>query len=419
MQLYRKYITGALAALCALAVSGTTFPVGAADEPGVTATEVTLGGTHPYSGPASAYGVIGKGIAAYFDYVNDKGGVNGRKIKYIDKDDSYSPPQTVQLTRQLVEENNVFAMFNGLGTPSQTAVRPYLNGKGVPQLFVATGATTWGRDFKQFPMTIGWQPDYAAESIIYAQALLRKSPNAKIGVLFQNDDYGQDYLAGLNRGLGAKKNLIVKTASYETSEPGVSSQVASLKAAGADTFFIFATPKFSAQALIAAAQQSWHPAIYLNNVSASVPVLGGATKAGGVEATKGVTSFAYGKDPNDPQWANDSGMKLYRTIVGKYASGSDPNDQNLYYGVAVAYTMVDTLQKAGRDLTRAKVMDAAVHLDESSSPFALPGVIVKTSPTFRFPIAAGKLQVYSDGRFHLEGPVIDARPLIQEAEKQQ
>ena len=417
MQHCMKYMIGTLAAACALAVSGTACKVAAADEPGLTATEITLGGTHPYSGPASAYGVIGKGVAAYFAYINDKGGVNGRKIKYIDKDDSYSPPQTVQLTRQLVEENNVFAMFDGVGTAPQTAVRPYLNAKGVPQLFVASGATTWGRDYKQFPWTVGYNLDYEAESIIYAQDLLKRSPSAKIGVLYQNDDYGQDYLAGLNKGLGAKKNLIVKTASYETSEPSVTSQVSSLRASGADTFFIFATPKFSAQALIAAAQQSWHPTIYLNNVSALAPVMNGATKAGGVDATKGVISLSYGKDPNDPQWANDSGMKLYRAIVAKYAPGADPTDQALAYGVGVAYTMVDALQKAGRDLTRQKLLDAALHLDESNGPLSLPGIPLRTSPNFRFPFTAGKLQVYSDGRFHLQANAIDVRPFIQEAEQ--
>src|SRR5665213_946771 len=337
----RKAAIGIFAAAFALAVTGSTIaPVSAAD-PGVSDTEIVLGGTHPYSGPASAYGNIGKGIAAYFSYVNDKGGVNGRKIKYIDKDDGYSPPQAVQLVHQMVEQDHVFAIFDTLGTAVNTALRPYLNQQGVPHMFVATGASTWGKDANKFPWTIGWQPDYQAEAILYSQDILQNHPKAKIAVLYQNDDYGEDYNAGLKRGLGKHYDMVVKSVSYETSDPSVGSQIATLKASGADTFMIFATPKFAIQAMVLAAQQSWHPTIYLNNVSNAIPYMQAAAKAGGPSAV---------------------------------------------YGVSIAYTMCDVLRQAGKDLTRKKVMDIASHLNEKDNPWAYPGVSIRTSPSFRYPI---------------------------------
>jgi branched-chain amino acid transport system substrate-binding protein len=382
----RKATIGVFAAAFALAVTGTTIaPVSA--ETGVTDTEIVLGGTHPYSGPASAYGNIGKGIGAYFSYVNDKGGVNGRKIKYIDKDDGYSPPQAVQLVHQMVEQDKVFAIFDTLGTAVNTALRPYLNQQGVPHMFVATGATTWGKDAKQFPWTIGWQPDYQSEAILYAQDILTNHPKAKIGVLYQNDDYGEDYNAGLKKGLGKHDNMIVKMASYETTDPSVGSQIATLKASGADTFMIFATPKFAIQAMVLAAQQSWHPVIYLNNVSAAVPFMNAASKAGGPSAVAGVISTIYLKDPaNHARYAGDAGMKWYNEIMTKYLPSADKDDGNYLYGVAIAYTMVDVLKRAGKDLTRKKVMDIASNLDEKNNPLAYPGVLIRTSPSFRFPI---------------------------------
>jgi branched-chain amino acid transport system substrate-binding protein len=382
----RKATIGVFAAAFALAVTGTTIaPVSA--ETGVTDTEIVLGGTHPYSGPASAYGNIGKGIGAYFSYVNDKGGVNGRKIKYIDKDDGYSPPQAVQLVHQMVEQDKVFAIFDTLGTAVNTALRPYLNQQGVPHMFVATGATTWGKDAKQFPWTIGWQPDYQSEAILYAQDILTNHPKAKIGVLYQNDDYGEDYNAGLKKGLGKHDNMIVKMASYETTDPSVGSQIATLKASGADTFMIFATPKFAIQAMVLAAQQSWHPVIYLNNVSAAVPFMNAASKAGGPAAVAGVISTIYLKDPaNHARYAGDAGMKFYNEIMTKYLPSADKDDGNYLYGVAIAYTMVDVLKRAGKDLTRKKVMEIASNLDEKNNPLAYPGVFIRTSPSFRFPI---------------------------------
>ncbi len=384
---FRKAGTGMLAAVFALAMSGSTIAPALAADPGVSDTEIVLGGTHPYSGPASAYGNIGKGIQAYFSYVNDKGGVNGRKIKYIDKDDGYSPPQAVQIVHQLVEQDKVFAIFDTLGTAVNTAIRPYLNQNGVPQLFVATGASTWGHDYQKFPWTIGWQPDYQSEAILYAQDILRNHPKAKIGVLFQNDDYGEDYNAGLKKGLGKHQDMIVKMASYETSDPSVSSQISTLKASGADTFMIFATPKFAIQAMVLAAQQSWHPLTYLNNVSNAIPYMNAAAKAGGQAAVNGVITTIYLKDPaNHARYGGDAGMKLYNEIMSKYLPSADKDDGNYLYGVSIAYTMVDVLKRAGKDLTRKKVMDVATNLTERDNPLAYPGVVIKTSATDHFPI---------------------------------
>jgi branched-chain amino acid transport system substrate-binding protein len=383
----RKAASGVFAAAFALAVTGSAMAPAAAADPGITDTEIVLGGTHPYSGPASAYGNIGKGIGAYFSYVNDHGGVNGRKIRYIDKDDGYSPPQAVQLVHQMVEQDHVFAIFDTLGTAVNTALRPYLNQNGVPHMFVATGASTWGHDYQKFPWTIGWQPDYQAEAILYAQDILQSNPKAKIGVLYQNDDYGEDYNAGLKRGLGKHQDLIVKMASYETSDPSVGSQISTLKASGADTFMIFATPKFAIQAMVLAAQQSWHPKIYLNNVSNAIPYMQAAAKAGGQGAVNGVITTIYLKDPaNHARYAGDAGMKLYNEIMTKYLPGADKDDGNYTYGVSIGFTMVDVLKRAGKDLTRKKVMDIATSLVEKDNPLAYPGVVIRTSPNFRFPI---------------------------------
>jgi branched-chain amino acid transport system substrate-binding protein len=417
IRVYRKAVTGILAATFALTVTGSAVaPVLAAD-PGVTDTEIVLGGTHPYSGPASGYGNIGKGIGAYFGYVNDHGGVNGRKIKYIDKDDGYSPPQAVQIVHQLVEQDKVFAIFDTLGTAVNTAIRPYLNQNSVPQLFVATGASTWGHDYQKFPWTIGWQPDYQSEAIIYAQDILANHPKAKIGVLYQNDDYGEDYNTGLKRGLGKHQGMIVKMASYETTDPNVASQVSTLKAAGCDTFVVFATPKFAIQAMVIAAQQSWHPVTYLNNVSAAVPFMNAAGKAGGPAATAGVISTIYLKDPaNHARYAGDAGMKLYNEIMAKYLPGADKDDGNYLYGVSVAYTMVDVLKRAGKDLTRKKVMDIATNLVEKDNPWAYPGVVIHTSPTFRFPITQMIAAKWLGTDWSPSGVLVDTRSMTM-AEK--
>jgi branched-chain amino acid transport system substrate-binding protein len=386
-QALRRTALGIFAAASAFAATGSAIVPALAADPGVTDTEIVLGGTHPYSGPASAYGNIGKGIGVYFQYVNDNGGVNGRKIKYIDKDDGYSPPQAVQLVHQMVEQDKVFAIFDTLGTAVNTAIRPYLNQNGVPHMFVATGASTWGKDFKQYPWTIGWQPDYQAEAVLYAQDILQNHPKAKIGILYQNDDYGEDYNAGFKRGLGKHTDMIVKMASYETTDPSVGSQISTLKASGADTLMIFATPKFAIQAMVLAAQQSWRPLKYLNNVSNAIPYMTAATKAGGAAAVEGVITTYYLKDPaNHARYGGDKGMKFYNDIMSKYLPNADKDDGNYLYGVAIAYTMVDVLKRAGKDLTRKKVMDVATHLTETDNPLAYPGVVIRTSPNFRYPI---------------------------------
>jgi len=414
----RKAAVGIFAATFALAVTGSTIVPAVAADPGVSDTEIILGGSHPFSGPASAYGNIGKGIGVYFDYINDHGGINGRKIKWIDKDDGYSPPQAVQIAHQLVEQEHVFAMFDTLGTAVNTAIRPYLNQNGVPQLFVATGATTWGKDYKQYPWTIGWQPDYQAEAILYAQDIVRNHPKAKIAVLYQNDDYGEDYNAGLKKGLGKNQSMIVKMASYETSDPSVSSQISTLKASGADTFLIFATPKFAIQAMVIAAQQSWHPLTYLNNVSNAIPYMNAAMKAAGPSAVNGIITTIYLKDPaNHARYAGDAAMKLYAQMMDKYMPGADKDDGNYLYGVSIAYTMCDVLRKAGKDLTRKKVMDIATHLNETDNPWAYPGVVVRTSPTFRYPITQMIAAKWLGTDWSPTGILVDTRSMMTTAEK--
>ncbi len=404
-------IIGSLVTMAVVALAGPAgrSPV-RADEPGLTADQIVIGGDHPFSGPASAYGNIGKGIGVFFDYVNDHGGVNGRKIKWIDLDDGYSPPQAVQLVHQLVEQDNVFAIFNSLGTQVNTAIRPYLNDQKIPQLFVSTGATTFGADYKQFPWTMGWQPNYQAEAIIYAQDVLRNRPKAKIGVLYQNDDFGTDLLTGLKTGLGSHGDMIVKTASYETTDPNVSSQISALKSAGCDTLMIFATPKFAIQAMVAKAQQSWTPLTYLNNVANTIPYMRAAAKIGGPSAVSGVVTTIYLKDPaNHARYAGDAGMKLYRDMMSKYLPGADQDDGNYLYGAAVAYTFVDCLRRAGRDLTRQKLMDAAAHLNERDNPLVYPGVAITTNPSYRFPISQLIAARWLGTDWSPEGVLIDAK----------
>ncbi len=409
---------GISAATLVLAVMATAIAPAASAEPGVTATEIVLGGDHPSSGPASAFGTIGKGISAYFDYMNDHGGVYGRKIKWIDRDDGYSPPQAVQVVHQLVEQEHVFAMFNSLGTAVNTALRPYLNQNGVPQLFIATGATTWGKDYRQFPWTMGWQPDYQAEAIIYAQDILKNRPKAKIGVLYQNDDYGEDYISGLKKGLGDHQGLIVKMTSYETTDPNVSSQVSTLKAAGCDTLMIFATPKFAIQTMVAAAQLSWHPTKYLNNGANAITYMNVAAKVGGPAAVEGVITTYYLKDPaNHARYAGDTGMKLYDEIMNKYLANANKDDLNYLYGMAVAYTMVDVLRRAGKELTRKKVMEVATSLNETDNPLVYPGVVIRTSPTFRYPITQMIAAKWLGSGWSPTGLLIDTRSSMSTAEK--
>jgi branched-chain amino acid transport system substrate-binding protein len=399
----------ALVPIAALGIVAGTFGRADADAvPGVTPTEILLGGTHPYTGPASAYGIITKGIDAYFSYVNDQGGVYGRKITYKDQDDGYNPAQTVQVVKGLAEQDHVFAFFNTLGTGPNLAIRQYLNDQKIPQLFLATGATTWGTDAAKYPWTLGFNPDYQAEAIVFGKHILQTTPGAKIAILYQNDDFGQDYVTGLQKGLGAKASQIVKMASYEVTDPDVRSQMATLQASGADTLVIAATPKFAVGAMVALGQLSWKATTYLSNVSNSQPLMQAATKAGGDAATAGIISDAYALDPTNPAQTNTPGMKLYRDILAKYGQGLDPNNVFILYGMAAAYTMVDTLKLAGKDLTRDKLMSAATHLNEKN-PFLWPGVDLVTSPSDRFPIRELEIIRYTGGLWVPSGSVIDAR----------
>ena len=404
-----RMLLKALVPIAALGIVAGTFGRADADAvPGVTPTEILLGGTHPYTGPASAYGIITKGIDAYFSYVNDQGGVYGRKITYKDQDDGYNPAQTVQVVKGLAEQDHVFAFFNTLGTGPNLAIRQYLNDQKIPQLFLATGATTWGTDAAKYPWTLGFNPDYQAEAIIFGKHIVATEPGAKIAILYQNDDFGQDYVTGLQKGLGAKASQIVKMASYEVTDPDVRSQMATLQASGADTLVIAATPKFAVGAMVALGQLSWKATTYMTNVSASVPLMQAATKAGGDAATAGIISDAYALDPTNPAQANTPGMKLYRDILAKYGQGLDPNNVFILYGMAAAYTMVDTLKAAGKDLTRDKVMNAAIHLNEKN-PFLWPGVDLQTSPSDRFPIRELQLEKFTGGLWVPFGSIIDAR----------
>ncbi|OYV01860.1 MAG: branched-chain amino acid ABC transporter substrate-binding protein [Burkholderiales bacterium PBB5] len=357
--------------------------------------------TGAYSGPASAYGTIGKAIGAYFDKVNAEGGINGRKIKYYPLDDGYNPAKTVEQARKLVEEEEVLLIFNSLGTASNSAIQKYMNTKKVPQLFVATGATKWG-DPKANPYTMGWQPPYAAEGKIYAQHILETKPGAKIAVLMQNDDYGKDYFKGFEEGLGDKaKTMIVSKVTYEVTDPTVDSQMLSLKSSGADTFFNITTPKFAAQAIKKAAEIGWKPQHYLNNVSIGVSSV--MTPAG-LENGVGIITAQYGKDPTDPQWANDPGMKDWQAWMKKYYPSGSPIEANNVYGYSVAMTLVQVLKQCGDNLTRDNVMKQAASLN-LTLPMSLPGVNIKTGPDDFFPIERSQLSKFDGKTWVLFGKV--------------
>lgn len=396
------------AAACGGGGGGTTTQT----DVGITSNSILLGNTIAQSGPAAAYGTIANAEQAYFTYINNtQGGVNGRKITFKILDDAYNPANAVTLTKQLVEQDQVFAMFSGLGTQTQTSVRDYLNTKKVPQLFVATGATTFMSDESQHPYTIGWQPPYQGEARIYAKDVIANHANAKIGVLYQNDDYGQDYLKGLTDGLGSNASMIVDKQSYDVTATSTASQLATLKAKGADTLFLFTTPAFTIQSLVIVTKLGWEPTIYLNSVSNVQVYMGIAAKAGA--ALKHVTSVGYIKDPTDPQWASDSGMKLYKTVIAN-CSTCNVNDGFNIYGVAVAYTMVDVLKQAGSNLTRANVANIATSgLNETNNPFLLPNVVVKTTSSDHFPITQEQVITWSGTGWTLQGSIIDERGTIK------
>jgi branched-chain amino acid transport system substrate-binding protein len=370
---------------------------------GATDTEIKIGNIMPYSGPASAYGVIGKTEQAYFNKINAQGGINGRKINFISYDDGYSPPKTVEQARKLVESDEVLFIFNSLGTPPNSAIQKYMNMKKVPQLFVATGATKWN-DPKEFPWTMGWQPNYQSESRIYAKYILKNMPNAKIAVLYQNDDYGKDYLKGLKDGLGARAaSMIIAEESYETTEPTVDSHIVNLKASGADVFFNITTPKFAAQAIKKNAEIGWKPLHFLNNVSASI---GAVMKPAGFDASQGLISSSYLKDPADPQWANDAGMKAFDAfLAGDFPEGNRI-DLNVMYGYTVAQGLVHVLKACGDDLTRANIMKQAASINGLELGGLLPGVKVQTSATDFAPISQLQLMKFKGEKWDLFGDII-------------
>jgi branched-chain amino acid transport system substrate-binding protein len=373
-------------------------------DPGASDSEIKIGNTNPYSGPASAYGAIGKAIAAYFKMVNDQGGVNGRKINFISYDDGYSPPKTVEMARKLVEQDQVLLLFQSLGTPSNTAIQKYMNAKKVPQLFVATGATKWN-DPKHFHWTMGWQPNYQTEARIYARHILQTHPDAKIAVLYQNDDYGKDYLKGFEDGLGAKKGMIVAKASYEVTEPTVDSQILQLKASGANVFFNITTPKFAAQAIRAAYDTGWKPIQYLNNVSNSV---GSVLKPAGFEKAVGIITSGYVKDPTDDRWKNDPAMKAWREFMAKYNPQGDVTDPFNVYGYTVAASLVQVLKQCGDNLTRENVMRQAASLKRFRVDTMLPGISITTGSDDYAPIEAMQLERFDGKEFKLFGDVISS-----------
>jgi branched-chain amino acid transport system substrate-binding protein len=366
--------------------------------PGVTSSQVLIGGTTPMSGPASAYQSVAKGAAAYFRYVNAHGGVNKRKIKYLIKDDGYDPSKTVEATRELVQQDKVFAIFNSLGTEHNLAIRSYLNALKVPQLFVASGATTFGKDHKQYPWTIGYQPNYRAEGTIYGRYIAKTSPKARIAVLYQNDDYGKDLLAGLRKGLGKKAKLIVAKQSYDVTDSNVRSQVAKLKAKKPSTLMLFCTPQATIGAYYAASQLRWRPRIFVNAVSSAANIMGLATAATSKKQTEGTISIVFLKDPTDARWKKDPGMKLYRSIMKRFRGGN-PNDVYAVYGMSVAHTFVAALKKAGRNLTRPGIMKAATSLSVKNDPFLLPGITVRTTRSDHFPLDQSKLERYHAGHW--------------------
>jgi branched-chain amino acid transport system substrate-binding protein len=374
-------------------------------DPGASDTEIKIGHTNPYSGPASSYGTIGRTIAAYWKMVNDRGGINGRKITFITYDDGYAPPKTMEQARRLVEQDQVLFLFQTLGTPPNSAIHKYMNQKQVPQLFVATGATKWG-DPQNFPWTMGWQPSYQTEARIYAKYLLENKPNAKIGILYQNDDYGKDYLKGFKDGLGDKaKTMIVMEQSYEVTDPTVDSQVVNLKNSGADTFFNITIPKFAAQAIKKSAEIGWKPLHLLNGVSISIKTV---LEPAGLQNSVGIISSTYGKEPDDPQWANDPGMKQYKDFMKKYYPDGNPSDNLNAYGFSVSYTLEQVLKQCGDDLTRANVMRQAANLKNFTTPLALPGIVMNTSPTDFRPIEAMQLQRFDGQKWVRFGSVISA-----------
>jgi branched-chain amino acid transport system substrate-binding protein len=399
----RRSFIGSASAAAVFATSRTALGDKRYDE-GASDNEIKIGHTCPYSGPASAYGVNGKAIVAFWDMINATGGINGRKINFITYDDGYSPPKTVEMVRKLVEEDRVLCTHNTLGTACNTAIQKYMNQRKVPQLYVATGASKWG-DPEHFPWTMGFQPDYHTEAVIYAKHILANVKDAKIGVLMQNDDYGKDYWNGFKDGLGKETNRVVKHATYEITDPTVDSQIIQIKAAGANVFFNIATPKFAAQAMRKVADLDWKPVHYVNNVAASV---GTVMKPAGFDNVQGIITASYVMDPTDSNWDDHPDMKEFKAWMAKFHPSAHLADLGNVNGYAVSYLMAETLRRCGDELTRANVMKQAASFRNFRVPMVLPGITVSTSPTDFYPIQAVQLQRFKGETWELFGEIMHA-----------
>ena len=393
------------AAITMLATAGAFAAEQAKYDTGATASEIKIGNIMPYSGPASAYGVIGKTEQAYFNKINAEGGINGRKINFISYDDAYSPPKTVEQARKLVESDEVLLIFNSLGTPPNSAIQKYMNTKKVPQLFVATGATKWN-DPQNFPWTMGWQPNYQSEAQIYAKYILKNYPNGKIAILYQNDDYGKDYVKGLKDGLGAKADsMIIAEESYEVTSPTIDSSVVKLKSLGADIFFDVTTPKFAAQAIKKMAEIEWKPVHFLNNVSVSI---GSVMRPAGFANGQGIISSIYLKDPTDPQWKDDPAMKAWNAFLDKYYPDANRADASVMYAYIVSQGLVHVLKNCGNDLTRDNIMKQAASIRDLEIGGLLPGVKVNTSATDFAPLSQLQLMRFKGESWERFGDVISS-----------
>jgi branched-chain amino acid transport system substrate-binding protein len=389
----RRNLLAAGSALLASPLGAPFLPAHAADTPGVTATEIKIGHTIAYSGPASAYGVIGKFHTAFFNMVNDQGGVGGRKINFISLDDGYSPPKTVEQVRRLVEQDQVAFLFNTLGTPTNSAIWHYVNQKHVPHLFISTGADKWG-DYEHYPWTMGFQPSYRTEAQIYTKYILQQKPNAKIAILYQNDDFGKDYPAGVKDILGDKFDKMTVTASYETTDATIDSQITSLQASAADVLLVAGIPKFAAQSIKKVHDLGWKPMYFMTNVAISV---GTVMNPSGPENSIGMISTNYLKDSTDPRWANDPGMNEWREFMAKRMPGADVTDLSYVFAYAVCLTMLKVLQQCGDDFSRENIMKQAANIKDYDDPMTLPGIKINTSPTNFHPIKAMQLMKW-DGK---------------------
>jgi branched-chain amino acid transport system substrate-binding protein len=385
------------------AVALASMRAGAEQVVGVTATEIKIGNTDAYSGPASAYGAVARADAAYFRMVNEQGGIAGRKINFISYDDGYTPPKTVEQVRRLIEQDQVACLFNNLGTPTNTAIVKYVNMKKVPHLFLATGADKWG-NYKETPWTIGWQPSYRTESQIYSKYILQHKPDAKIAILFQNDDYGKDYVHGVKDILGDRFDTMVHSASYEVTDATIDSQIVTLQGTGADVLITVATPKFAAQAIRKVYDLGWKPVHFLNNVSISV---GSVLQPAGLEKAVGIITGLYAKDPTDPTWKNDPGMKEWHAFMAKYLPDSDATDASYVVGYGVSHTMTHVLKQCGDDFSRENIMRQATNLKDLENPILLPGIKINTSPTNYHPIRQMQLAKWNGKTWELFGTLIE------------